>query len=296
VGVLYNLINDKGASLNFTRFIQPMAVGIVAFAAYQISVKVVNTKTGVLLMILSGIAAYTLRSIGPFVFPVILLISGFATGFKYKNQPIEEKGQVKIDWSNFFLWAGFFVMLAVLGAVTKYRPILLFENFYRNGSLIFGGGQVLIPLLLTEFVQFKHYLTDQEFLSGYSFVQALPGPVFSFSAFVGSLSMREYGIGGEIVGGLLSAIGIFLPGTFLIFFVIRFWDNLKKYRVIRASLEGINAASSGLVIAAAILLFVPLPHTIDNYGVILGTVGLLFFTKIPTPFIILAGLLAGIIF
>jgi chromate transporter len=149
--------------------------------------------------------------------------------------------------------------------------------------------------LYTEFVQYapKRYLSSEEFLSGYAIVQALPGPVFSFSSFIGALSMREYGLGGEIAGAIMSALGIFLPGTFLIFFLIRFWDGLKKYRAVRASLEGITAASAGLVTSAAILLFQPLENTVLNFGVTIATFCLLVFTKIPPPLIIVGGLLLG---
>src|SRR5690606_24852308 len=176
-------------------------------------------------------------------------------------------------------------------------PIRLFENFYRNGSLIFGGGQVLTPLLYTEFVQYapKRYLTTEEFLSGYAVAQALPGPVFSFSSYIGALSMREYGIVGEIVGAFMSALGIFLPGTFLIFFVIRFWDSLKKYRAVRASLEGITAASSGLVAAAAVILFQPLENSFLNFGVTIATFCLMIFTRVPSTLIIAGGLALGLL-
>ena len=106
--------------------------------------------------------------------------------------------------------------------------------------------------------------------------------------------MRAYGTGGEILGAFMSAAGIFLPGTFLIFFVIRFWESLKKYRAVRASLEGITAASAGLVITAAIILFQPLDNTFLNFAFTIGTFCLLAFTRIPQPFIIIAGLLLGI--
>jgi chromate transporter len=109
------------------------------------------------------------------------------------------------------------------------------------------------------------------------------------------LSMREYGIFGEILGALAATAGVFLPGTFLIFFVIRFWEDLKKYRPVRASLEGINAASAGLVAVAAILLYHPLDNNMMNIGFIVGTFCLLTFTRIPHPIIILAGLVAGLI-
>jgi chromate transporter len=189
-----------------------------------------------------------------------------------------------------------FLLAIFLGNFTPARHILLFENFYRNGSLIFGGGQVLIPLLYSEFVDFKGFLTSEEFLSGYAFVQSIPGPTFSFSSYIGALSMRDYGSPGQILGGISAALGVFLPGTFLIFFVIRIWSSLKKYRMIKASIEGITAASSGMVAAAAILMFQPLETNVFNVGLVIGTFGLLTFTKIPAPFIILGGLIAGFIF
>jgi chromate transporter len=295
MGILLSSIQEKNWSLEFTRFIQPMAVGFVSYAAYTISLKTVTTKTGVVLMVAAAIASYYIQT--PFVFPVILLVAGAVTAFKYKAHPKEEKKGFRIQWANFILWIGVLLVAAGLGGVTGALPIRLFENFYRNGSLIFGGGQVLTPLLYTEFVQYapKQYLTSQEFLSGYAITQSLPGPVFSFSAFIGALSMREYGVAGEIAGALMSAAGIFLPGTFLIFFVIRIWDSLKKYRPIRASLEGITAASAGLVAAAAVILFQPLQNTVLNFGVTIGTFCVLAFTKIPAPFIILLGVILGLI-
>ncbi|MDN5215980.1 chromate efflux transporter [Fulvivirgaceae bacterium BMA12] len=292
MGISY--MQENNISLDFAKFIQPMAIGFVAYAAYKITTKVVNTKTGILLMVISAIVSYLASS--PFVFPLILLAGGAITAFKFKKHDIEEKEKLAIDWRNFLLWGGVFIFAAALGAVTQSQTILLFENFYRNGSLIFGGGQVLIPLLYTEFTSLKSYLDQEEFLTGYALMQALPGPVFSFSAFIGSISMKGSGFGSQILGGLVSAAGIFLPGTFLIFFIIRFWGNLKKYRIVKASLEGINAVSSGMVIAAAFLLFKPIDLNIINLLMVFGTFNLLMFTKIPAPFIILAGLGAGFLF
>ena len=74
--------------------------------------------------------------------------------------------------------------------------------------------------------------------------------------------MSEFGVGGQILGAILAAIGIFLPGTFLIFFIIRFWEQLKKYRLVKASLEGINAVSSGMVIAAIFLILIPMEQNV----------------------------------
>ncbi|WP_299758893.1 chromate efflux transporter [uncultured Pontibacter sp.] len=284
-------LQEQGISLEFLRIIQPMAVGFVAYAAYMISSKVIHTKTAVVLMVISAILAYFFSS--PWVFPALLIAGGAVTALRFKQHPMEKDKQLKIQWANFILYVAVLVVAAVLGAYTSSLPVRLFENFYRNGSLVFGGGQVLIPLLYSEFVDFKHYLTGEEFLSGYAIVQALPGPTFSFTSFIGNLAMREYGIGGQLLGSFVATVGIFLPGTFLIFFVIRFWDELKKYRVVRASLEGISAVSSGMVVAAAILLYHPIENTVLNFSIVVATFCLLMFTKIPAPVLILTGLLLG---
>ncbi|MEM6523017.1 MAG: chromate efflux transporter [Bacteroidota bacterium] len=296
-GIIFSNLDEKDVSIEFTRYIQPMAVGFVSYAALKMGMKVIKTKTALVIMVMSAVGSFVLKS--PYLFPLLLIISGGITGLKYNAQPIEEKDRVRIQWSNFILWALVFIGAALIGAFTRNEPGLLpfrlFENFYRSGSLIFGGGQVLIPFLYTEFVQFKGYLSSEEFLSGYALMQSLPGPVFSFCAYIGSLSMRTFGVGGEIIGGFVAAVGIFLPGTFLIFFVIRFWEQLKKYRIIKASLEGINAASTGMVMAAAVLMFLPLDGTLQNILIVIGTFCLLTFTKLPSPLIIVGGLIAGFI-
>ena len=293
LGVLISYFYKMDISTEFTKFIQPMGVGFVTYAAFVISTKVVKSYEAGVIMIISSILSFMLKS--PFVFPFLLIAAGALTAVKFKEQPMEHKEKLKIQWANFVLWAGMFLAVAALGHFTGALPVRLFENFYRNGSLIFGGGQVLIPLLYTEFVEFKDYLSSEEFLTGYAAVQAVPGPVFSFSSYIGALSMREYGIAGEVLGSLLATAGIFLPGTFFIFFVYRFWGQLKRYRIVRASLEGISAASAGMVIAAAFLLFQPLEASFANMFMIISTFLLLMYTRIPPPFIILAGLAAGFI-
>ena len=284
--------NTPGA-LNFAKFIQPMAIGFIIYAAQKTIFKMVKTTEATVLMMLASFVSFFYNS--PYIFPILLLAGGLVTSMNYRNHP-REKGdkKLKISWSNFYLWAGILILAAVLGAITKNQSVLLFENFYRNGSLIFGGGQVLVPYLFTEFVEFKKFLSSEEFLTGYAISQGMPGPTFSISSYVGALSMREYGVMGLLTGGFIAAAGIFLPGTFLIFFVIRFWDQLKKFRPVRAALEGVNAVSCGMLIAAAYLLFEPLDANLFNVLAILGTYLLLNFTKLSSPLIIIIGVLAGI--
>ena len=282
-------------SLDFAKFIQPMAIGYIIYAAKVTVGKMIKTTEAAVLMMIAAFVAFFYNY--PFIFPVMLLIGGIITSLNYRRQPVtEEKPHLNIQWSNFILWAGVLVFAALLGHYTRLLPVRLFENFYRNGSLIFGGGQVLVPYLYTEFVEFKSYLTSEEFLTGYAISQSVPGPTFSISSYIGGLAMREYGPFGIVLGGLIAAMGIFLPGTFLIFFVIRFWDELKKYRPVRAALEGINAVSCGMLIAAAYLLFEPLENNLFNITAIIGTYFLLQYSKIPSPLIIILGVISGISF
>ena len=291
MGVYY--LQQKHLSIQFTRFIQPMAVGFLVVAGYRIGQKVIKNQTDLVLAILATLVAYIFRS--PFMTPVVLLAGGVTTALAYQKQKKMDKKPFQIEWANFFLWIGVLVGAAVLGAVTQSLPVRLFENFYRNGSLVFGGGQVLTPMLYNEFVVFKHYLTREEFLSGLGLVQAIPGPVFAFASYIGALSMRQEGFTGQLLGSSVSTAGIFLPGTFLIFFVYRFWDQLKRYRAVRASLEGINAASTGLTASAAIVLFEPMIPDWTMVAVVIVTILLMEFTKIPSFLLIIGGLMLGLI-
>jgi chromate transporter len=291
-GIAIAYLHARKIPLDFMYFVQPAAIGFVCYAALSLTQRIINTKTGFILMLLAVTAVLAFRS--PWVFPLSIVIGGLTTALKYDQQEREAKKPFKIKWGNLILFWGFLIGLAVLGHFTRWLWVRLFENFYRNGSFIYGGGQVLIPVLFTEFVKFKKYLSTDEFLSGYALAQLVPGPVFSFVCFIGVFAMREYGVAWQIVGGVVAGAGIFLPGTFIIFFVIRIWDYLKRYRGVKASIEGINATSTGLVIAGAILLIQPISHDwLEILLVILSFLALQF-NILSRPFLIFVGLLAGL--
>jgi chromate transporter len=291
IGAFY--VQQNGGSLRFTRYIQPMAVGFLIVAGYRIGLKVIHNKTGLVLAVVAALAAYAFRS--PFLTPILILVGGLTTSIQYRRHEKMEPQPMRIQWANFFVWLGVLVVAAGVGAITQSLPVRLFENFYRNGSLVFGGGQVLTPILYNEFVAFKHYVSREEFLSGLGLVQAMPGPVFAFAPYIGALAMRAEGIQGQLLGSLVATVGIFLPGTFLIFFVYRFWDQLKRHRPVRASLDGINAASTGLTAASAIILFEPMAPHWPFVAVVMGTILLLETTKTPPYVLILGGLIVGLI-
>ena len=291
IGIHY--LERHEISLSFTRFVGPMAVAFLMFGAYSIARKVIHNAQAWSLLIISIILAYLYPS--PYMTPVLIVSGGVAASLNFKKHEKMDRGPIKITWRPLIFWISVLIAAAVVGKITNSLPVRLFENFYRNGSLVFGGGQVLIPILYNEFVEFKNYISEQEFLSGMSLTQVVPGAVFSISTFVGSMSMQPNGITGQIIGGFVATAGIFLPGTFFIFFAYPFWDQLKKYRGIRASLQGVHAASCGLTIAAAISMFEPMINDIQPLFTVIGTLIILTFTKVPSYWIILAGLVLGLL-
>lgn len=175
------------------------------------------------------------------------------------------------------------------------RIIHLFESFYRYGYLVIGGGQVVVPLMYSELVEVNQYMTNQEFLTGFGLVQGLPGPMFSFSAYAGGMAARGGNILTQVLGSVAGGIAIFLPGLLLIYFVYPIWETLKGIRGIKISLKGITAVAGGLITVAAIILMQKSGFLLDNIGVMLLTVVLLFTKKIPAPLIVLLVLIAGFV-
>lgn len=302
--ISYKIFVDQGQFIHVLRFVQPIAVGIVAYAAYSFARKFVTSKVSLLLAIGSVIASLILKT--AYAFPLLILIGGMLSS-ALETQPEENQLRVKL-FSNvnpkkvaYFL--GILLFFAALGALISQTspfslPIRLFENFYRNGILIFGGGQVLVPLMYTEFVEMKRYLSSSEFLTGYALQQALPGPTFSFTSFVGGISMgnRGYDVWGQVIGSLVAVVGINLPGLILILFIVPFWEDLRKISRIKSSLSGINAVAVGFMITAFILLLKPFGGDWLAYSLMAITFIILAFTKIKTPLVIVAAVILGFIF
>ena len=276
-------------------YVMPVGIGLILQAGWFMAKKVITGPMYVIILLVSLFLGIAFHS--PYIFPLVLLLGGVVSSFNYKDFPRQTKHKFVIPWANFHLYWGFLVFLAVIGHFTDYFPIRIFENFYRNGSLVFGGGHILAPVLYTEFVEFKHLIDSDSFLTGMALSQTLPGPVFALTSYLGVLLMKDYGILGQMAGSAIGALGIFLPGTFLIFFVFRIWGQLKQYRFIRASLAGIQAASVGLTMVAVFTFTQPM--VVEAQFISLGIVASAFLlaekTKIPAILLFILALIAGII-
>lgn len=302
--ISYSLLDQKDKLDHVTEFIQPMAVGIVAFATYTFGKTVLKTGVGIWLAIASFITSLILRN--AYVFPILILLGGVISSAI--ETPLEEsrlrfKLFSNINPKKIAYFIGILLFFATLGALISRTspfslPIRLFENFYRNGILIFGGGQVLIPFMFTEFVEMKHYVSSEEFLSGFALQQALPGPTFAFTSFLGGMAMKNagWGMSGQALGSLVAVIGINLPGLILILFIVPFWNDLRKITRIKNSLSGINSVSVGFMGATFLFLLHPINLNWQAIGTMAFTFLILTFTKVKTPILILIGILLGFLF
>lgn len=303
IAISFDSFSDYKEFTSALLFIQPIALGIVAYAAYSFGKNILKSEISIMLMVCAIAASLILRS--AYAFPILILLGGIissATEAKQEENELRVSLFSNINTRKVAYFIGILLLFALLGAIINTTspfslPIRLFENFYRNGIIIFGGGQVLVPLMYTEFVDVKHYLTGQEFLSGFALQQMIPGPTFSFTSFLGALTLAKkgYSIGGQILGSLIAVVGINAPGMILILFIVPFWNDLKKITRIKRSLSGINAVALGFMIAAFFLLLRPVGLNFGSMISIIITFLILRYTKIKTPYIIFGGLVIGIL-
>jgi len=288
---LYQILNSLNISTDGLRYIGPMAVGFIILAAVRIGRKVVDDAFTAILLIAGGVITYFIRD--PWIFPVVLVAGGIASIIYSGEKDLWNKVEVKPPWKYLIVFAVLAIGSLVAALIFENRLVHIFEHFYRYGYLVFGGGQVVVPVMHTELVEVNGFMTNAEFLTGYGLVQGLPGPLFSFSAYAGGMAARGNGTFFQTMGSMLGALGIFLPGLLLIYFVYPVWTTIKKIKGIKVSLKGIKAVAGGLIAVAAVILMQRSGFTLENIIVTLLTMGLLLTKKIPAPLIVVVVLAAG---
>lgn len=178
----------------------------------------------------------------------VIIISGIVGYFIFKSHTAQDDSRMHfpiskgVGFASLGLFFGLLILLPFLREVTNLNWVAMFDSFYRSGSLVFGGGHVVLPLLEREFVP-TGWLSEEAFLAGYGAAQAVPGPLFTFAAYIGAV------INGW-QGGLLATAAIFLPAFLLILGTLPFWDALRRNSSISRALMGVNAAVVGILIAA----------------------------------------------
>lgn len=319
ISFLLDYFEDMGLSVAVFKFVRPMAIGFIAYSTFRIFGLAVNNTITRVIMVVATVATF-LAFKTPWIFPVLIVAAGIATNFSDKRIPQKGVPPKKVKWGNLLIFFALFGMAGYLSETASQqnwphrKAINLFENAYRFGSLVFGGGDVLIPLMYEQYVtrpETKRVqatkrevlkMSREDFLTGSGMVRAIPGPVFSIGAFTGGMVMRDEGPVMQLLGCVVGAIAIFLPSALLVLFFFPVWHNLKKYAVIYRSLEGINAAVVGIMAGATCYLIkdtflASLIHAEPigywNLLIVTATFFLLNSHKIPAPFIVVACLLLG---
>jgi chromate transporter len=196
----------------------------------------------------------------------------------------------RVGWVAWILFFGLLAALPVLARATGNHALQLFDSFYRAGSLVFGGGHVVLPMLRAEVVP-PGWLADGEFLAGYGVAQAVPGPLFTFAAYLGTVAKGDPS---GWLGGLLALTAIFLPAFLVVFGALPFWSVLRLKPYIRSMMNGVNAAVVGILLAALYdPIFTSAVRTPGDFGLALAALGLLLFWKWPPVWVVLFSALGG---
>jgi len=216
------------------------------------------------------------------IFPILIGIGGVTTIVTRRNATLKaEEGshvsQLGLSFTSgcilILLWLALLILLIVMRQNTDFKGDWKYlhytETFYRIGSIIFGGGQVVLPLLLDEV---NEWVTAEQFYAGLGLVQAMPGPLFNFAAYLGAIA-------GGIPGIPLCWLGLFGPGIMLIFGVLPLWGWFRQFRPYKLALPGLNSAAVGLVVAACFGMAIKV-HSISPFPSSTVVIGMLAFVAV----------------
>ena len=269
-------------------FLAPLAAAFVGWAAWSLGRKVCTD------LLTFGLWAHGLAVVmladSPWAIPLAFLAGGGLAIFldhEKSNPETSISIRLKTPWVVLGLFVGF-LFLGVIGSVYSGHSLFqTFERFYRYGYLVFGGGQVVVPLMQGELVHSGKLMSQDEFLAGFGLVQALPGPMFSFAAYAGGLCEQGGGWVRQFCGAMVGGWAIFLPGTLLLFFVYPLWGKLKSYPWATKAQRGVNAVAGGLVAGVLVQILMNMNWAWENALAFFLTLGLLMFRRVPAPFVVI---------
>ncbi|MBC6975178.1 chromate transporter [Bacillus sp. Xin] len=221
-----------------------VAVAIVAHAIWGMAQKLTPDRNRATIAIITAAISLLFPSVWTQV--TLILLAGLVGWLLYRKHEIQPASKTHIPVSRITGAICLLLFFSLLFLLPILRPfshwIALFDSFYRSGSLVFGGGHVVLPLLENEFV-LNGMMTKEQFLAGYGLTQAVPGPLFTFASYIGTI------LGGTL-GATLATIAIFLPAFLLVIGVLPFWDQVRRLSYIQGALLSVNAAVVGILLAA----------------------------------------------
>ena len=287
VSMLPAMLGQEGLP-QWLGFLAPLAAAFVGWAAWTLGRKV--TIDLLTFGLWSHGFAVVMLADSPWAIPLAFVAGGgLAVFLDRETKPTEQSFSIRlaIPWAVLGLFIGF-LFLGVIGSVYFGDSLFqTFERFYRYGYLVFGGGQVVVPLMQGELVQSANLMSQDEFLAGFGLVQALPGPMFSFAAYAGGLCEQGGGWFRQFCGAMIGGWAIFLPGTLLLFFVYPFWGKLKSYPWAAKAQRGVNAVAGGLVAGVLVQILMNMSWVPELVLAFVLSLGLLLTRKVSAPLIVI---------
>lgn len=303
---------EVGSDAGWLHGLKVVAVAVVAQAVWAMATSLCPDRPRITLAIVSAVLVFLLPALGlPAALGQVAIIGvGALVGWRLlAPAPVTTLGAggstsaaprtalpIHIPYGHglaitaWVLFFGLLVGLPLLRTVTDSPALALFDSFYRSGSLVFGGGHVVLPLLQAEVVG-PGWVTDEQFLAGYGAAQAVPGPLFTFSAYLGAV--RGVGPNGWL-GAAIALVAIFLPAFLMVIGSLPYWERLRSRVQAQAVLRGVNAAVVGLLLAA---LYQPVWTSAilrpADFGLALAAFGALVFWKMPPWLVVLCAAVVG---
>ena len=284
----------EGAAAGWLHGLKIVAVAVVAQAVWGMARSLAPDRERASLAILATIITLAWSSaVGQLLSIAIAGIAGLVFFRATASSTVSHLRFPVTKKTGIASWIIFFALLTLLPLFRQLAPshaLELFDSFFRVGSLVFGGGHVVLPLLQGEVVE-PGWVTNEQFVAGYGAAQAVPGPLFTFSAYLGTVMGPEPN---GWPGALLALVAIFLPSFLLVTGALPFWDLLRSMPVFQSALKGINAAVVGLLLAA---LYTPVwtsaIYSPADFGLGLIAFALLMFWKFPPWLVVVLTAMGG---
>ncbi|MCD5324905.1 MULTISPECIES: chromate transporter [Pontibacillus] len=259
-----------------------VAVAVVAHAIMNMGKKLTPDRPRITIAVVAAIALLFYQTA---LFQIGVILLGAIIGmYLYRNAELPEGQDVGLHFKkrtgvvSLTLFATLLAFIPFVANMSSSIYVTIFDIFYRVGSIVFGGGHVVLPMLEAEVAPL---LSKDLFLAGYGATQAVPGPMFTFSSYIGTVIKG-------IPGGIVASIAMFLPSFLLLIGVLPFWNTLRKIHRVRAALLGVNAAVVGLLIAAFYdPIWTSAIHAPKDLAVSIGSFTLLYFWKRPAWLVVI---------
>jgi chromate transporter len=241
---------DSGPAAGVLHGLKIVAVAVVAQAVWNMARSLCPDRARASIAV---VAALVVTATGAAAGQIAAILAGAIAGLWIcRDAALAPAGHLVVAISRrvalgaLALFLACLVLLPVLARITASRTVAVAEAFYRAGALVFGGGHVVLPLLQASVVP-PGWVSDDAFLAGYGAAQAVPGPLFTFAAYLGAI-MTEPPTGWA--GASLCLVAVFLPGLLLVLAALPFWEALRGHDDAQAVLRGVNAAVVGVLLAA----------------------------------------------